>query len=87
MPIQRAKPRLVDLDQTPLTSMPTGSVIQTVSTTDMTAASFTGTSSVDPKTVISLAITLSISIQGINFYYNSARCCMALFCNKRGDRL
>tara|TARA_B100000424_G_C22842278_1_gene449469 strand:- start:243 stop:809 length:567 start_codon:yes stop_codon:yes gene_type:complete len=36
-----------------------GRVIQTVSTNDMTAASFTGTSSVDPKTVISLAITPS----------------------------
>ena len=36
-----------------------GRVLQTVSTNDMTAASFSGTSSVDPKTVISLAITPS----------------------------
>ena len=36
-----------------------GRVIQTVSTSDTTAASFSGTSSVDPKTVISLAITPS----------------------------
>lgn len=28
MPIQRAKPRIVDLDQTPLTGMPAGSVLQ-----------------------------------------------------------
>lgn len=43
MPIQRAKPRLVDLDQTPLTSvgfsdLPAGSVVQTV-----TSRSTTGT--------------------------------------------
>ena len=28
MPIQRAKPRIADLDQTPLTSLPAGSVLQ-----------------------------------------------------------
>jgi len=30
MPIQRVKPRLVDLDQTPLTTMPAGTVLQVV---------------------------------------------------------
>lgn len=30
MPIQRAKPRLVDLDQTPLTAMPSGTVLQVI---------------------------------------------------------
>ena len=40
-------------------AFPSGAVLQTVSTNDMTAASYTGTSSVDPKTIISLAITPS----------------------------
>lgn len=64
MPIQRAKPRLVDLDQTPLTSiaasdMPTGTILQTVTTTDSTSTSYTSTDGSAPKTVISLAITPS----------------------------
>ena len=41
MPIQRVKPRLVDLDQTPLTSvgfsdLPVGSVVQTVTARNAT---------------------------------------------------
>ena len=61
MPIQRAKPRLVDLDQTPLTAMPTGSVIQTVKATDATAATFTSVNGGAPATVISASITPSSS--------------------------
>ena len=39
--------------------VPSGSILQTVSTNDMTAASYTGNSSTSPNTVISLSITPS----------------------------
>ena len=46
MPIQRAKPRLVDLDQTPLTTMPAGTVLQVVNGVTPTTATPAQTSEV-----------------------------------------
>jgi hypothetical protein len=52
MPIQRAKPRIIDLDQTPLTNissanMPAGSVVQAKYFTHTTAGTGTNTTYVD----------------------------------------
>ena len=43
----------------PSASMPTGSVLQSITTSDATASTYTGTDSANPKTVISGSITPS----------------------------
>ena len=60
MPIQRAKPRLVDLDQTPLTSvsasdLPTGTVLQTIVHQTDTPVSFTASGTSDELLIASNA--------------------------------
>ena len=64
MPIQRAKPRLVDLDQTPLTSvtasnLPAGTVIQTVFATHETQVSNTTSTFADTGLTATITPTSS----------------------------
>lgn len=58
MPIQRAKPRLVDLDQTPLTSMPAGTVLQVKHAFQTTQIATTSTSWAD---ISGLSVSLTCS--------------------------
>ena len=84
MPIQRAKPRIVDLDQTPLTSlsstdMPAGSVLQVISNV-MDGVSYIGSSSYTHLTDLTTTITptsatskifctMTISVSAVSRYH------------------
>tara|TARA_B100000963_G_scaffold284627_1_gene253437 strand:- start:229 stop:765 length:537 start_codon:yes stop_codon:yes gene_type:complete len=80
MPIQRAKPRLVDLDQTPLTAMPVGSIIQTKQTvvtdhlsivTGSTPAAITGMNvSITPASSSNKIMILANIVIGHNTHGN-----------------
>ena len=55
MPIQRAKPRLVDLDQTPLTAMPAGTVLQCLQ------SNLTSTFQTNSATFQDIGLTINIT--------------------------
>ena len=62
MPIQRAKPRIADLDQTPLTSLPAGSVLQVKQGwSDTKQVTNTSANSAAPTCPASVTITPSSS--------------------------
>jgi len=61
MPIQRAKPRLVDLDQTPLTALPSGAILQTQSVLMADALSLSSASTNDFQNVTGLAVSITPS--------------------------
>ena len=59
MPIQRAKPKFSDVKNVSIaaSTLPVGSVVQTVPVTEMTATSYTGVDSANPQTLMSGTIT------------------------------
>ena len=61
MPIQRVKPRLVDLDQTPLTALPSGAILQTQSVLMADALSIASSSTSNFTNVTGMAVSITPS--------------------------